>query len=157
MILYVIEKRVILIATTGCATSRLSSKTSTVHNTFHIQCKGYVRPLQELSVEFQIFKEADIIIIDEMPMMTSILLQNVEMRLQQIENDINEPYQSKLVILVGDHAQLPAICHCRLGNTENYCQKHYVYNVIDWNSTMYHILETSIRHVEDLEYCFFLT
>jgi hypothetical protein len=27
--------------------------------------------------------------------------------------------------------------------------KNYVYNVIDWNSTMCHTLETSIRHVED--------
>jgi len=44
-ILYVIEKEVILTATIGCAASRLSSKASIVHNTFHIQCKGYVWPL----------------------------------------------------------------------------------------------------------------
>jgi ATP-dependent exoDNAse (exonuclease V) alpha subunit len=151
-----LKKKVILIATTGCATLRLSSKASTIHNTFHIQCKGYVRPLQELSVEFQIIKEADIIIIDEMSMMTNTLLQSVETKLRQIENDTNEPYHFKLVILVGIHAQLPAICHCRLSDTKNYCQKHYVYNAIDWNSTMYHTLETSIRHAEDPEYCSFL-
>jgi hypothetical protein len=46
-----------------------------------------------------------------MSMMTSTLLQSVETRLRQIENDTNEPYHSKLVILVGDHAQLPAIMH----------------------------------------------
>ncbi len=148
-ILYVIEKKVILTTTTGCVASRLNSKASTINNTFHIQCKRYVRPLQELSVEFQILKEANIIIIDEMSMMTSTLLQSIETRLRQIENDINEPYHSKLVILVGDHAQLPTICHCHLSNIENYCQNHYVYNVIDQNSTTYHILETSIRHVED--------
>jgi hypothetical protein len=84
-----------------------------------------------------------------MSIMTSTLLQSVETKLQQIENDTNEPYHSKLVILVGDHAQPLAICHCHLSDTETYCQKHYVYNVIDWDSTMYHILETSIRHVED--------
>jgi len=88
-------------------------------------------------------------------MMMSTLLQSVETRLRQIENDTNEQYHSKLVILVGDHAQLPAICHCHLLDTKNYCQKHYVYHVIDWNSVTYHILETSIRHVENLEYCFF--
>jgi ATP-dependent exoDNAse (exonuclease V) alpha subunit len=126
-----LKKKVILTATTGCAASRLSSKASIVHNTFHIHCKGYVRPLQELSVEFQILKEADIIIIDEMSMMTSTLLQSVETRLQQIENDTNEPYHSKLVILVGDHAQLPTIFHCHLSDTKNYYQKHYVYNAID--------------------------
>ncbi len=107
----------------GCAASRLSSKTSTIHNTFHIQCKGYVRPLQELSVEFQILKKVDIIIIDEMSMMTSTLLQSIETRLRQIENDTNESYHFKLVILVGDHAQLPAICHCRLLDIKNYCKK----------------------------------
>jgi ATP-dependent exoDNAse (exonuclease V) alpha subunit len=99
-----LKNKVILTATTGCAASRFSSKASTVHNTFHRQCKGYVRPLQELSVEFQILKEADVIIIDEMSMMTNTLLQSVETRLRQIENDTNEPYHSKLVILVGDHA-----------------------------------------------------
>jgi len=52
-----------------------------------------------------------------MSMMTSTLLQSVEIRLWQIENDRNEPYHSKLVILVGDHSQLLAICHCHLSNT----------------------------------------
>jgi hypothetical protein len=148
------KKKVILIATIGCTTSRLSSKTSTVHNTFFIQCKGYVRPLQELSVEFQILKETNIIIINEISMMMSTLLQSVETRLRQIENDTNEPYHSKLMILMGDHAQLLAICHCHLLNTK-LLPKNYVYNVIDWNFATYHILETLIRHVEDLEYCSF--
>jgi hypothetical protein len=89
-------------------------------------------------------------------MMMNTLLQNIETKLWQIENDTNEPYHSKLVILVGNHAQLPAICHCHLLDTKNYCQKHYVYNAIDWNSTTYHTLETSIRHVEDPKYCSFL-
>jgi hypothetical protein len=92
-----------------------------------------------------------------MSMMTSTLLQNIETRLRQIKNDTNEPYHFKLVILVRDHAQLPVICHCHLSDTKNYCQKHYVYNTIDWNSTTYHTLETSIRHVEDLKYYYFLT
>jgi len=109
-----LKKKVILTTIIGCATSRFSSKASIVHNTFHTQCKGYVQPLQKLSVEFQILKEADIIIIDEMSMMTNTLLQSVEIRLWQIENDTNEPYYFKLVILVGDHAQLLAICHCHL-------------------------------------------
>ncbi len=59
------------------------------------------------------------------------------------------------MILVGDHAQLLAICHCHLLDIENYCQKHYVYNVIDWNFATYHTLETLIRHVEDPKYCSF--
>jgi hypothetical protein len=54
-----------------------------------------------------------------MSMMTSTLLQSIETRLRKIENDTNEPYHFKLVILVGDHAQLLAICHCHMSNIEN--------------------------------------
>ncbi len=77
-----------------------------------------------------------------MPMMTNILLQSVDTKLRQIENDTNEPYHYKLVILVGNHAQLLAICHSHLSNTKKYCQKHYVYNVIDWNFATYHTFKT---------------
>jgi len=42
-------------------------------------------------------------IIDEMSMMTSTLLQSVETKLRKIENDTNETYHFKLVILVGNH------------------------------------------------------
>ncbi len=52
-----------------------------------------------------------------MSMMTSTLSQSVETRLWQIENDTNEPYHYKLVILVGNHAQLLVICHCHLLDT----------------------------------------
>jgi hypothetical protein len=59
-----LKNKVIFITTIRCATSRLTSKASTIHNMFHIQCKGYLWPLQKLNVEFQILKEANIIIID---------------------------------------------------------------------------------------------
>jgi hypothetical protein len=56
-----------------------------------------------------------------MSMMMNTLLQSVETRLCQVENDTNEPYHSKLVVLVGDHAQLPTICYCHLLDTKKYC------------------------------------
>jgi hypothetical protein len=97
-----LKKKVIFTATTRCAASKFVSKTFTIHCTFYIQCKGYVQPLQELSVEFQIFKEANIIIIDEMSMMTSTFLQSMETRLRQMKNDTNGLYHFKSVILVND-------------------------------------------------------
>jgi hypothetical protein len=91
-----LKKKVIFTLTIGCATSRFNSKASIVHNTFHIQCKGYVQPLQELSVEFQILKEANIIIIDEISMVTSTLLQSIETRLRQtlveISQNVTSPF-----------------------------------------------------------------
>jgi hypothetical protein len=89
-----------------------------------------------------------------MSVMTSTLLQSVETRPHQVENDINEPYHSKLVILVGNHAQFPTICHCHLFYTKKICQKYYVYNAIDWNFARCYIFKNSIRHVEDLEYIY---
>jgi len=89
-------------------------------------------------------------------MMMSTLLQSVEIKLCQVENNTNELYHSKLVILVGNHAQPLALCHCHLLDIKNNCQKCYVYNVIDWNFAMYQTLKTSIKHVEDLKYCSFL-
>jgi hypothetical protein len=115
-----LKRKVILTATIECATSRFGSKVSTIHNIFHVQ---YILAItQELSVEFQILKEVDIIIIGEMLMMMNTLLQSVEPRLRQVENDTNEPYHYKLVILVGDHAQLLLICHCHLLDTKKNCQ-----------------------------------
>jgi hypothetical protein len=72
-------------------------------------------------LNFNFLKKTNIIIIDEMSMMMSTLLQSIETGRWQIENDTNEPCHSKLVILVGDHAQLSTICHCHLLDLENYC------------------------------------
>jgi hypothetical protein len=84
-----------------------------------------------------------------MSMMTSKLLQSLETKLHQVENDINEPYHSTLVILVGNHAQLLATCHWHLLDTKN-----HVSNAIGWNFATYHTLKTSIRHVEDPLYIY---
>ncbi len=54
------------------------------------------------------------------------------------------------VIMHNFHQYVIAICQ-----TQNYCQKHSVYNAIDWNSVTFYTLETSIRHVEGPKYCFF--
>jgi hypothetical protein len=89
-----------------------------------------------------------------MSMMTSKLLQSLETKLHQVENDINEPYHSKLVILVGNLAQLLAICHCHLSDTKNHCKKYHVSNAIGWNFARYHTLKSSIRHVEDPIYIY---
>ncbi len=39
-----LKKKVILTTTTRCVASRFSSKASTIHSTFHIQCKGCCNP-----------------------------------------------------------------------------------------------------------------
>jgi hypothetical protein len=91
-----------------------------------------------------------------MSMMTSKKLQIVETKLHQVENDINEPYHFKLVILVGNHVQLPTICHCHLQDTKNHCKKYHVSNVIDWNFVTYHTFKTSIKHFEDPKYIYII-
>jgi hypothetical protein len=56
-------------------------------------------------------KISNVIIIDEMSMMISNILCAMEQRLKQAMSIVEtSPFEKKLVLLVGDLAQLPLIC-----------------------------------------------
>jgi len=81
-----------------------------------------------------------------MSMMMNTLLENIETKLQQIENDTNEPYFSDFggwSCTTSSNMSLPFVKHRKL------LPKNYVHNVHNWNFATYHTLETSIRHIED--------
>jgi len=62
-----------------------------------------------LSTKLKTIKQANLIVIDEMSVMTSIILCAIEQHLKQyFQNDAN-PFDFILVLLVGD-SQLLAIC-----------------------------------------------
>ncbi len=63
-----------------------------------------------MSTKLKTIKQANLIVIDEMSMMTSIILCAIEQHLKQyFQNDAN-PFDFILVLLVGDLSQLLAIC-----------------------------------------------
>lgn len=68
-------KKVLLCATTDLAAVNLSSVARTVHNTFHIPQDG--RPLSTISPSdpsYQALYQADVIVMDEMSMLTPTIL-----------------------------------------------------------------------------------
>jgi hypothetical protein len=105
-------KKVLLLATTGSAAIRLSRVARTVHSAFKIPHDGRpLAPMFPTDPLFEAILTADIIVIDEMSMLTSYVLSLIMYRLGQIVGSPELALESKLVLLVGDHAQLPtAVC-----------------------------------------------
>jgi hypothetical protein len=109
----VVGKKVLLLATTGAAAVRLSSVAKIVHSAFRIPKDG--RPLATMlptDAMFEAILKADVIVIDEMSMLTSHVFNLLMYRLGLVVGCPYSALQSKLLLLVGDHAQLPAVCHC---------------------------------------------
>jgi ATP-dependent exoDNAse (exonuclease V) alpha subunit len=69
-----IEKKILLCAPIGAAATRLSSNTSTIHGQFKLPIKDPLYVLQQPNLILQRLHAADVIIIDEMSMMTTIQL-----------------------------------------------------------------------------------
>ena len=103
----VLNKKVLLSATTGAAARRLSRSAFTVHENFVIPAKGYLRQLRHDNVKRDIMKQAEVFFIDEFSMMTSQTLGNVLNRLMQVKGcrSIHDLLDKVLIVLVGDHSQ----------------------------------------------------
>jgi ATP-dependent exoDNAse (exonuclease V) alpha subunit len=105
-------KKVMVTATTGAAATRLSKFASTVHSALAIPLEGsYFPSLSVLSPKRRNIEAADVIIIDEMSMMSRQVFQFVLYRLVQCMgvSDWDGILQNKLIILVGDMHQVSAV------------------------------------------------
>lgn len=140
-------KKIILCATTGAAACRLSRSASTVHGTFAIPKRGkYLTPLVSSSELYIRLTQADVIIIDEMSMLTASILDFVFYRLRQVCGDLAAAFRTKLLLLVGDHAQLPAVCHHRLDDDDPICLQCHISRSIHWPAFSVHHIAGSKRH-----------
>ena len=149
------DKIIIFSATTGATALRLSKSASTVHTIFRIPTHGYLSVLPELNLVLTKLMNADIIIIDEMSMMTNNMLCGVEQRLRQ--NTLTTcTFQNKLVILVGDLAQLPAICAHTPKAPDIICRACHIASAPCWAIAKQHTLQTFVRHSSDPLYLEFL-
>jgi hypothetical protein len=111
-------KRVLLTATTGCAAVRLSSSARTLHGTFHFPHDNRpLPPLKPTDPMYEAILAADVIIIDEMSMLTAFLLCLVMYRLGQLFGWPHAALGNELILLVGDHAQLPPVCSGHHGSS----------------------------------------
>ncbi|KAG2496073.1 hypothetical protein HYH03_005992 [Edaphochlamys debaryana] len=118
-------KTVHLSASTGAAAVRLSRFTVTNHSAFDLPVSG--RGLQswalaqsELHPKSQVLRNTDVFIIDEFSMMTDVEVMLILTRLFHAGGCqcLEDALKHKLLILVGDHAQLPPVCKCQRHTAE---------------------------------------
>jgi len=88
---------------------QLSQHAYTIHTQFKIPIHGYLYVLPQPSNILQSLKYANVIIIDEMLMMTNTMFCAIEQWLKQAQDNKN-PFENVLLLLVGDLTQLLAIC-----------------------------------------------
>jgi hypothetical protein len=96
-------KNLLLPVSIGLATLWLSQHVCIIHTQFRIHAHSCLSVLPQLSNILQSLKYANVIIIDEMSMMTNIMLCAIEQRLKQAQNNMN-PFANVLLLLVRDLA-----------------------------------------------------
>ena len=122
------NKTVVLCATTGAAAIRLSKFGMTAHKVFKLPVGSqFLGDLSPTHPSYALLASADVIIVDEMSMLTGMQLNFMVHRLGQVLQYSNEALpmpsvdpdvlRSKHIILVGDHAQVR--CRVRYGGTTN--------------------------------------
>ena len=102
-------RRALISAATGAAAVRLSLHACTVHRNFCLPVGS--RPMRGLNATHPVravLKEAQVIFIDEMSMMSKDNFDSVILRLQQVHNlaSPDEVFEKLLIVLVGDDAQV---------------------------------------------------
>jgi hypothetical protein len=95
-----------------------SAISQSIYTQFRIHVHCYLFVLSQPSNILQSLKYTNIIIIDEIWMMTSTMLCATEQRLKQAQHNMS-PFANVVLLLVGDLRQLPPICK-HLKNKMNY-------------------------------------
>ena len=150
-----IGKSVMLAATTGPAASRISKRAQTVHASFLIPAYGQLPYLPPSHTVFQRIMKADVILIDEYSMMTATMFNMVLFRVRNVCSTAQVDFNSKLIILLGDPAQLPPVCKHRKDD-DDICAACHISASHLWSHIHKHHLATSMRHVADPEFVLFL-
>jgi hypothetical protein len=119
--------------------------------------RGYLSIFLEFNNIIEKLKIANVIIIDEMSMMTGNILCAMEQRLKQAMSIAKtSPFQTKLVLLVGDLAQLPPICKHTLQQNDILCKSYHVKSTPGWKMAQQHFLSILMCHGTNLKYLQFL-
>ena len=139
------QNNVFMCATTGTVTLRLSLTASAAHTLFRISSWGYLSPLQEPSIVLEKLQISDVIVIDETSMMTSYMLCTVEHRLKlAARNTLPNALRNKLILLVRDFAQLPAICIHSPKSLDILCRGCHITFAPCWATAKHHLLRMSL-------------
>jgi ATP-dependent DNA helicase PIF1 len=119
-----------IMATTGIAATHLPNA-RTVHSVFAISQyetkgddKAYLRKIDGLSEERKQLLKADVIVIDEISMLTSDLVERMDLVLRHVRNPL-KCFGGVRMVLVGDFMQLPPIT-----DTDDMTERESGY--VDW-------------------------
>ncbi len=83
--------------------------------------------------------------------MLCIVKQYLKQQAKHVENTFQD-FQKKLILLVGDLAQLLAICKHTLQNNDILCKPCHIKSTPSWKIMQHHILSISMCHARDPEY-----
>jgi ATP-dependent exoDNAse (exonuclease V) alpha subunit len=98
---------------------------------------------------------SDVILVDEFSMMTALFLAHAMYQMNYVSQSAGQTDASeKLIIFLGDPAQLPSVCqHSRkhVANEESHdvCRQCHLSNSAIWRSFTRHSLTRSMRHAGD--------
>jgi hypothetical protein len=84
-----------------------------------ILVRRYLTRIIKLSTKLETIKQTNLIVIDEMSMMTSIILCAIEECLKQSFQNVVNPFDFILVLLIGDLLQLPQYVNIHILTKKN--------------------------------------
>ena len=153
-------------ASTGAAAQRLSPNATTLHSHMSIHPKAvFMSALSPFSATLQKLRAEDVLVVDELSMLTRPFWDLCLHRLITLEAGrpctVDELLKKHLIILIGDHLQLPPVCRCRKARDKSideyeHCLACDITLCPHFQAATKHNLPFSVRHVDDPEFGTFL-
>ena len=142
--------KVLVVATTAAAVQRLRGLgVDTIDSVMMLRPGVPLQSLPPNSRQRRLLEQADVIICDEMSMLTSAKLMFAKYRLSTC-TPVGS--RAKLLVLVGDHAQLPPVCRHTLGDEEVVCSLCHIMHTPDWSLAHAFHLRKVHRQAGDLPF-----
>lgn len=129
------QRYVCMSASTATAANILSRYASTNHKLFKVATSTWShQPLTLHDSSYPVLSTHNVFIIDEFSMVTIDVFRIILLRIQTAQKlrSISEVLERNLIVLVGDHAQLPCVCCCG--------KQYFVYGVCTRHSILHHHL-----------------
>ncbi len=105
------KKKVLILTTIGAMASKLSLATEIVHTWYKIPICGYLYTLIEPNNTLQKLRLIDVFIIDEMSLLTNMMLSSIYTKIKQNNVQNHDSFSYITLLLVGDLTRLLLICH----------------------------------------------
>ena len=153
----VLNLNVLVCASTGTAAKNING--TTVHRAFSINPTNVASIWMPGSMNFQSLKKRDVVIIDEISMLSEDILQVIDLTLRSTQmynqNDLENctlPFGGKMIILFGDLLQIPCVGEQKIG--ESIRKVNPIHKSDSFKNFEWIFLYDQMRQASDLEYSF---